>query len=153
MIKPQKSSIFQLATTAGVATFALFAVQPALADDHQAEAAETELTKGEQRLARLLEGREAGEPQRCIRHRSTDRVTTIDGTAYVFGSGRTIYVQRTRDPEDISNHDTLFTRRFNGNQICRLDIVEKIDPTIGIFQGNVFYEDFIPYTRVTDSDG
>ncbi len=138
----------RLASTGGIAALALVAASPALADENS-EAGEdaVELTEGEERLARLLEGRVAGEPQTCIRQRLNDRVTVIDGTAYVYGRGRTIYVQRTRDPEDIDRFDTLVSRRFNGSQICKMDIVTTIDPVVGVFTGVVFFDDFIPYTR------
>jgi hypothetical protein len=64
-------------------------------------------TKGEARLAKLLDGRVAGEPVRCIRSLPSQRMTTIDRTAYVYGSGNTIYVQRTRDPDQIDDNDAL----------------------------------------------
>ena len=126
--------------------------QPALADDHSGDDA-VEMTKGEIRLAKLLEGREAGEPQRCIRTFPNNRMQTIDRTAYVYGSGNTIYVQRTRNPEDIDRSDALVSRRFNATQICKMDITHTIDPVIGMFTGAVFFEDFVPYTRVDKDDG
>ena len=84
-------------------------------------------TKGEKRLAKLLEGRVPGEPMRCIRTLPNQRMQTIDGTAYVYGSGNTIYVQRTRDPESIDDNDALVTRRFNSTELCRLDVMTTID--------------------------
>lgn len=123
--------------------------QPALAQD-DSEDTSTEMTKGEKRLAKLLEGRVAGEPQRCIRALPTQRLTVIEDTAYVYGRGRTIYVQRTQNPEDIRRNQTLVSRRFNATQICRLDVVTTIDPVLGFFTGAVFFEDFIPYTRVKE---
>lgn len=136
---------------AACAGLALALSQPVVADDHADEA--VEMTKGEKRLAKLLEGREAGEPQRCIRTRPNERMQTIDGTAYVYGSGNTIYVQRTKHPEDIDNSDALVTRRFNGTQLCRMDIAHTIDPFIGMFTGAVFFDDFIPYSRVDKNGG
>jgi hypothetical protein len=105
-------------------------------------------TKGEARLSRLLAGRVAGEPVRCIRSLPSQRMQTIDGTAYVYGSGNTIYVQRTRTPHRINDNDALVTNRFNGSQLCRLDIMTTVDPVNGFFTGAVFFEDFVPYTRV-----
>ena len=143
---------------AGLASVALIAAQPAMAQDESAdgetaEAASDEMTKGEKRLAKLLEGREAGEPQRCIRTRPNERMQTIDKTAYVYGSGKTIYVQRTKNPEDIDDSDALVTRRFNATQMCRMDITHTVDPFIGMFTGAVFFDDFIPYTRVDKDEG
>lgn len=131
---------------AACAGLALTLSQPVVADDHADET--MQMTKGEKRLAKLLEGREAGEPQTCIRTRPNERMETIDGTAYVYGRGKTIYVQRTRNPDDIDDTDTLVTRRFSSSQLCRMDMTHTIDPYIGMYTGNVFFDEFIPYTRV-----
>ncbi|MCR9180431.1 MAG: hypothetical protein NXH71_09405 [Erythrobacteraceae bacterium] len=109
-----------------------------------------DMTKGEKQLAKLLEGRVAGEPVRCIRNLPNQRMQTIDNTAYVFGSGYVIYVQRTRSPEDIDSSDTLVTQRFQAGQLCRLDVITTIDRLLGFFTGAVFFEDFVPYTRVKE---
>ena len=145
-------SLSKFAGASGIAAFALVAAQPAFAEEH-AEAAEAEMTEGEERLAKLLEGRVAGEPQNCIRSRLNDRMTVIDETAYVYGRGRTIYVQRTRHPDRIDRHDTLVSRRFNSSQICRQDVVTTIDSANGFFTGAVFFDEFIPYTRVDEDEG
>ena len=136
---------------AACAGLALTMSQPSVAQDEAEDA--PVMTKGEKRLAKLLEGREAGEPQRCIRTRPNERMQTIDGTAYVYGSGKTIYVQRTKNPEQIDDNDALVTRRFNPSQMCRMDITHTIDPFIGMFTGAVFFDDFIPYTRVDKDEG
>jgi hypothetical protein len=136
----------------GTAAVALAAALPAAAQDQgdveaKAEAAATP-TKGEQRLAKLIEGRVAGTPVSCIRTPPRDRMEVIEGVAYVYGSGNTIYVQRTKDPEKISNDDALITNRFSATQLCRLDQMTTIDRFNGFFTGVVFFDDFVPYTRV-----
>lgn len=141
-----------LASVGPLAALALIGAQPALAEDVP-DAAPVEMTKGEERLAKLLEGRVAGEPQNCIRQRLNDNMTVIEETAYVYGRGKTIYVQRTQNPEDIDRNDALVLRRFNGTQLCRQDLVTTIDPVLGFFTGAVFFDDFIPYTRVEDGEG
>ena len=138
-----------LAACAGLA----FAMTPAAMAEEPADEAAEEMTKGEKRLAKLLEGREAGEPVRCIRSFPNDRMRTIDRTAYVYGSGKTIYVQRTRHPNRIDDTDALVSRRFNSTQICRMDVTHTIDPFLGMFTGAVFFTDFVPYTRVDENDG
>jgi hypothetical protein len=136
------------------ATLVAPAALPAAAqDDVEAEAPAAPLSKGEQRLAKLLEGRVAGEPVSCIRTLPRDRMQTIDKTAYVYGSGNTIYVQRTRAPDSIDDTDALVINRFNATQLCRVDIATTIDPLTGIFTGAVFFEDFVPYTRVKPASG
>jgi hypothetical protein len=113
-----------------------------------AEAEVAAPTEGEQRLAKLLEGREAGEPLRCIRTMPSQRMETIPGTAYVYGTGSTIYIQRTRNPDDIRANDTLVSNRFNATQLCRFDVMTTVDRIVGFFTGAVFFEDFVPYTKV-----
>lgn len=136
-----------LTSLAGACVFiAPIAAQDALEIEADAEIAPA--TKGEQRLAKLLEGRVAGDPQRCIRTRPSERMQTIDGTAYIYGSGNTIYVQRTTAPNQINDSDALVIRRFNASELCRLDATTTIDPFTGIFTGVVFFEDFVPYTRI-----
>ena len=152
MITIPTRSIGALAATSGFAAMALAFAQPALAQDESDEASAA-VTEGEQELAELLEGRVAGEPQSCIRSHLNDRMRVIDETAYVYGRGRTIYVQRTRNPEDIDDDDALVSRRFSASQLCKLDPVTTIDRFSGFLTGVVFFDDFIPYTRVEDSEG
>lgn len=138
-----KSLITFAAASATAAAVALAAAGPAHADAHM----EAGMSDGEKELAELLEGRVAGEPVSCIRTRPNVRMRVIDETAYVYGSGRTIYVQRTRHPDRIDRHDTLVQRRFSGTQLCRQDITTTVDPISGIFTGAVFFDNFVPYTR------
>ena len=141
-----RTSLFRTISAAGiVAAFAL--AQPAMGEPQDGEAG-VAASKGEQRLAEMLEGRVAGEPVNCIRQLPSARMTTIDQTAYVYGSGKTIYVQRTKNPESIDGRDALVSRRFNATQVCRMDPMTTVDPVLGFFTGAVFFEDFIPYTRV-----
>ena len=105
-------------------------------------------TKGEQRLAKLLEGRVAGEPVQCIRSFRNLPMQTINGTAYVYGSGNTIWVQRTRNPQQIDDDDVLVINRRDASQLCRLDFTTTVDRYNGFFTGSVIMDDFVPYTRV-----
>lgn len=135
---------------AGAGAAALSVTQPALAQESEVEGS-AEMTEGEKRLSDMLEGRVAGEPRNCIRVTPNSRVTIIDDTAMVYGQGNTIYVQYTRDPKAIDDRDTLVSHRFSATQVCRQDIVTKVDPFTGVFQGTVFFDKFIPYTRVKES--
>lgn len=131
------------------AAFGLVLASGAFANEGQDPHTEApaEMAKGEQRLAKLLEGRVAGEPQSCITNYPSSRMEVIDKTAYVFGRGNTIYVQRTQHPETIDDDDVLIMRLY-GSQLCRLDIVTTVDRTSRFYNGNVFMTDFIPYTKV-----
>ena len=121
---------------------------PAIADEESAsDETQVEQTKGDKRLAKLLEGRVAGEPTSCIRSRPNDRVQVIDDTAIVYGRGKTIYVNRTSRPKSIDDSDTMVIRRFSSAQLCRSDIITTVDRTSGIFTGTIFLSEFVPYTR------
>ncbi len=108
---------------------------------------------GEEKLQKMLEGRVAGEPVRCIREKANRRMRTINDTAYVYGSGNTIYVQRTQRPESIDDDDILVIRKFGSTQLCRLDQITTVDRFSGFFTGAVFFDDFIPYTREKKPEG
>lgn len=125
-----------------LAAFAMIGGVPAQADEQAAGAAT--MTKGEAKLAKLIEGRVAGEPKSCIRDYPVTSFRVIDGTAIVYKVGRTVWVNYTRDPESLDDRDTLVFRRF-GSQVCKTDIVTTIDPIGGYYTGNVFLSDFIPY--------
>lgn len=102
---------------------------------------------GEQELAKLLEGRVAGEPRSCINTFTNHNSRVIEGTAVVYGRGRTIWVNRTAHPDDLDDWDAMLVRQF-GSQLCRQDIVTTFDTSTGMYTGNVFLTDFVPYTRV-----
>ena len=101
---------------------------------------------GEAKLAKMLEGRQAGQPQSCINTFVNREAVVIDGTAVVYGRGRTIWVNRTAHPSDLDNNDAM-VMRLHGSQLCRQDIVTTIDTSSGIYTGNVFLTEFVPYTR------
>jgi len=114
---------------------------PAAAQDAQ--------SKGQMELARLLEGRVAGEPESCVRTFPNVPVRIIDETAIVVDSGRTIYVNIPRDPESLDDGDAMKIRKFgSGLRLCRTDIVTTFDRYGGFYTGNIFLGDFVPYTKV-----
>lgn len=148
-----------LILSSAIAALALMGTSPVVADDAPEDNApenngsdqhSEEMTKGEEKLARLLEGRVAGEPRDCINDFRSTRMQTIDETAYVYGRGKTIYVQRTRDPGDIDRDDVLVIRRFGSTQLCRLDFITTVDRFSGFFTGGVQFDQFVPYTRVEE---
>lgn len=128
------------------AAIGLLAAPAAQADEH------AEMTKGEKRLAKMLEGRVAGEPERCIRTIGSRSLTKIDDTALVYKSGDTIWVNYTKTPEAIDDSDYLVIRKFSGTQLCRTDQVETFSRGGNFFSGVIFLDDFVPY-RVADSEG
>jgi hypothetical protein len=104
---------------------------------------------GEAKLAKMLDGRVAGQPTECIRTWTRNDMKTIDGTAYVFGHGDTIYVNRTQHPQSIDEDNTLVVRSTGlGTQLCRTDQITTFDNRGRFFTGNVFLAEFVPYRKV-----
>ena len=111
--------------------------------------ASAERKSGEEKLAELIDGRVAGEPQSCINTFNSRPLTVIDDTAIVYRSGDTVYVNRTRAPETLDDDDILVIRKFGtGSRLCRLDQITTRERTGGFYTGNIFLTDFVPYRRV-----
>ena len=111
-----------------------------------AQAAAPDLSKGEARLAKMLEGRVAGEPESCISAYTSSRLEVIDETALVYDAGNTIWVARPKDPRSLDRHDVLVIDRFS-SQLCAQDVVRTVDSSTGITTGVVFLGDFVPYRK------
>lgn len=107
---------------------------------------EVEMTKGEKRLAEMLEGRVAGEPQNCINTFGSRPLTVIDDTALVYRDGKTLWVNRTRTPDQLDDRDYLVIKRFgSSSRLCRLDNVTTHDRGSNMFSGVIFLDEFVPY--------
>jgi hypothetical protein len=109
--------------------------------------AETRAEKGEARLAKMLEGRTAGEPVSCISTLRSTGLETIDNTAIVYDAGKTIYVARPINPKDLGPWDVLVIKRTTGSQLCSNDILYTVDQGTGFRTGSIFLKDFVPYTK------
>ena len=99
---------------------------------------------GEARLAGMVQGKTAGEPQSCIPALLDNRLTVIDETAVVYDAGNTIYVARPENPRSLDEQDILVIER-SGGQLCKQDIVRTVDRNFGFTTGAVFLGDFVPY--------
>jgi hypothetical protein len=105
---------------------------------------------GEQKLAKLLEGRVAEKPVSCIPlHRTSDQ-QVIDKTAIVYDRGNVIYVNRPSNADSLDSDDVMVTK-IHGSQLCRLDVVRTHDRSSFFYTGFVGLEDFVPYRRVARS--
>jgi hypothetical protein len=105
---------------------------------------------GEAKLAKMLEGREAGKPTNCLPLGPTQESTIIDKTAIVYRYGNTLYVNRPSNAESLDDDDILLTRQTTG-QLCRLDSVQLIDRTSRFYSGFVALQDFVPYKKVASA--
>jgi len=103
--------------------------------------------KGEARLARMLEGRTAGEPASCITTMRTNQLEVIDGVAVVYNAGTTIWVARPTDPSMLGRNDALVMERFSPSRLCVDEQIHTIDRYDHYRTGVVFLQDFVPYTR------
>lgn len=128
-------------------TFAMILAGTALAlTGATAASAQTRQEKNEARLAKMLEGRVAGEPVSCISTlRSNNDLQVIDYVGIVYDAGDTIWVSRPNDPKSLTWSDIPIFDRF-GSQLCKQDITRTIDQS-GNFTGIVFMGDFVPYRK------
>lgn len=107
--------------------------------------------KGEAELAKMLEGREAGKPVKCLPSHAMDSSTIIEGTAIVYRNGSRLYVNRPRAGADRLDDDDILLTKIHGSQLCNVDKVDLIDRGSRMWNGFVLLGDFVPYTRVRTS--
>ena len=119
---------------------------PVLADEN------AQMTRGEEKLAKLLDGRVAGEPQSCIRTLGSRNLSQIDGTALTYRDGDTVWVNYTRNPDSIDDRDIMVIDRFSGSSLCRTDQVKLVDRVNGFLSGILLLDEFVPYKKV-DTEG
>ena len=111
-------------------------------------------SRGEQRLARMLEGHvQSGEPKQCITTYRSNGVQVIENVGLVYDAGKTIWVARSTRPENLDWNDVPVIDRFSSSQLCTNDMMRTVDRTSGFMTGVLFLEDFVPYTRVEDAEG
>lgn len=103
--------------------------------------------KGEAALAKLLEGREPGQPVACISLFTARDMEVIDKTAIVYGRGTTIFVNRPSNPLAL-RADNVMVSSPTGDQLCNLDIIHMRDSTSHMNTGFVGLERFVPWTKV-----
>lgn len=108
--------------------------------------------KGEAELAKMLEGRVAGKPVKCLPAGAMGGSSTIiDGTAIVYRSGSTLYVNRPRSGADQLNDDDILVTKIYGSQLCNIDKVDLVDRGSRMWSGFAILGDFVPYQRVKTS--
>jgi hypothetical protein len=77
-------------------------------------------------------------------------MVVIDDNTVLFRNGRTVYrndFQGGSCSRLGSGNYALLTRRTGGIGLCRGDIAEVKDLTVGITVGSCVMGDFVPYTR------
>ena len=119
---------------------------PVLADEN------AQMTRGEEKLAKLLDVRVAGEPQSCIRTLGSRNLSQIDGTALTYRDGDTVWVNYTRNPDSIDDRDIMVIDRFSGSSLCRTDQVKLVDRVNAFLSGILLLDEFVPYKKI-DTEG
>ena len=102
----------------------------------------------DEQLAKLLEGRVAGEPRDCISLPSIDSSQIIDKTAIVYRDGATLWVNRPRSGADSLNDDDVLVTKTTGSQLCSIDTVQLHDRSSHFWRGFVSLGEFVPYRKV-----
>jgi hypothetical protein len=118
---------------------------PALAGASRAE-------RGEAELAKVLEGRVAGQPVDCIDDFAQRDMMTIDGVGFVFGHGDTLYLNRPPAANLVHDADLPVFELRGGSHMCRLDRVEMRDRMSLIGGPVTFLGEFVPYHRPQRGD-
>jgi hypothetical protein len=103
---------------------------------------------GEAKLAKLLEGRVAGEPQSCLHLPQIRSSQIVDKTAIVFRSGSTLWVNRPRSGASSLDDDDIQVTDTHSSSLCSIDIVRLHDRTSFFYSGFVGLGDFVPYRKV-----
>ena len=105
---------------------------------------------GEEKLAKLLEGRVAGQPTDCIYLPRVRSSRIIDDTAIVYDAGSVIYVNRPRGGANGLDDDDVMVTEFHGggSSLCSIDVVRLHDRSTFFYNGFVSLGDFVPYRKV-----
>ncbi len=103
--------------------------------------------RGEAALAKILKDRVAGKPVSCLPLSNIGSSQIVNGTAIVYQSGGTLYVNRPGNADTLSDDDILVTRTTIG-ELCRMDAVNLVSRTGHYQHGFVVLNQFVPYAKV-----
>ena len=103
---------------------------------------------GDEEIAKVIGGRVAGPPIKCIFQRNISSTRIIDGTAilYTMRDG-TILINQPGGAAFLHRDLALVTDTHNGDRLCDVDIVRLYDAISRTGAGSIGLGDFIPYPR------
>ena len=101
----------------------------------------------EAKLAKLLEGRVAGEPQDCITLAPSTNSRVIEKTAIVYRVGGVLWVNRPRNGAESLDDDSVLVTKLTGSRLCSIDPVQLHDRGTSFYRGFVSLGEFVPYRR------
>jgi hypothetical protein len=121
----------------------------ALLSCSQSQVPDTPTPRAQRELAEALTGYTPGPAQRCISNYRSNNMRVIDDSTILFQDGRTIYLQKPRNPcYGLANGSrTLVTRPFGTNDLCDGDINKTVDLIAHIEGGACVFGPFVPYTK------
>lgn len=123
---------------------AIFLLAPGIAG-----AAPPAESRAEARLAKALEGRQAGRPVDCISFHSIRSTEIIDGAAILYRTwGNKLYVNRPNIAADQLRSDDIMVTKTSLSQLCRLDTVQLFERAGHFWTGFVGLGEFVPYEKV-----
>lgn len=100
------------------------------------------------RLQSLLAGKVAGPPQSCLPARMANNQMTIDSQTIAFRDGSRVYVNHLSGGcGNLGGSRSLVIRNPTGS-LCRGQIAEVVDLTLGASVGGCVFGDFVPYMPI-----
>ena len=94
-----------------------------------------------------LAGRTAGAPQQCVPIQQTESLRIVGPGTVVYGSGRTIWVNRLASSCPGADRMDILIVEPTGPQYCRGDRLRTVDPVSRIPGPACILGDFVPYSR------
>ncbi len=107
------------------------------------------LSEKEQKiLDKALAGRAAGPAKNCINRAQQRNLTYINDNILIFGSrnAKTIYVNKPAGGCPNAQRYALSYSR-PGTALCKGDIAQIVDVTVGSTLGSCSFSKFVPYTK------
>lgn len=113
----------------------------------------TAMSQPEQRSAKaqatydkLLAGKTAGRPAKCLPLQRSNDMVVIDDDTILYRNGRTTYVNKPLGSCNLlSRGSYALVTRSVGSQLCRGDIATVTDISSGMTVGSCALGDFVPY--------
>ena len=102
--------------------------------------------RDQRRMANLLDGKIAGDPQSCITTRPTTQSSIIGNQAILYRQGAVVY----RNDLDgicptLTSDSVLVSQRYGSSQLCSGEVVQVRDPHSGVSFGSCVLGEFTPY--------
>src|SRR3546814_6024022 len=108
---------------------------------------------GEEKLAKMLDGRVAGEPRDCITLSSVTSSQVVDKTAIVYRIGSTLWVNRPENgAESLDDNDNILVTKLISPRLCSIDTVQLHDRASHMYAGFVSLGTFVTYSKVRSEE-